>query len=127
MTTAELAGVSEPAQTAPTERIVVEAKHVAGTQTPTPEDIAPYLHCLAASEFEVVKVLEGKCDHKRITVNHWVIRDKKVLPQKYSEGKTYTVTIERMSDHPELESERLVSDLENFELPEFYEAGLNKR
>jgi hypothetical protein len=105
------------------ERIVVKARQTAGTQTPTPEDIAPYLHCLAASEFEVLEVLEGECNQKKIAVNHWVIRDKKVLPQKYVTGKEYKITIEPMADHPELESERLVSDLENFELPEFHEIG----
>jgi len=63
---------------------------------------------LVAGEYEVEKVVEGRCDAKRILAAHWAILDSKVLPVVGTSGSRHRLVLERFDDHPELESERLV-------------------
>ena len=92
----------------PAERVTVEARLVAMTPTPNLASVAPYVRVLVAGEYEVEKVVEGRCDAKRILAAHWAILDSKVLPVVGTPGSRYRLVLERFDDHPELESERLV-------------------
>ena len=104
-------------------RAVVEAKLVELSETPTVAEISPYRRALAAYTYEVERVVEGACDAKRVQVAHWVIMDRRTLPNVRQLGQSYRITFEPFDEHDELEAERLVSDSEEFDLPLFYDVG----
>lgn len=110
---------------APAERVIVEAKLLDLSTAPAPEAIAPYRRCLSTSMYEVQSVVEGKYEQKKVLVAHWCIMDAKVLVsfQKKQKGQTYRLTLEKFADHPELESERMVTGVEELDLPMYYDVG----
>ncbi|MCX5684004.1 MAG: hypothetical protein NT049_10000, partial [Planctomycetota bacterium] len=92
----------------PAERVIVEVRLLTLTPTPDIKSVAPYVRVLVAGEYEVEKVVEGRCDAKRILVAHWAILDSKNLPAVGATGSHLRLVLERFDDHPELDSERLV-------------------
>jgi hypothetical protein len=107
----------------PAERVVVEARLTAVTATPDPNRIAPYLRVLVVNEYEVLRVVAGRCDRPRISVAQWAILDRRVLPGTRKPGQTCRLLLERVEDHPELDSERLVMDHPKPDEPLFYDVG----
>ena len=99
------------------ERLEVDAILEDISITPQPEEIAPYRRCLALYTYEIKKVLSGTITSKRIAVYHWVMLDGKILPNKRKKGQSYRLTLESFDSHPQLESERQVSDSDEFDLP----------
>jgi hypothetical protein len=103
-------------------RLVIEARLSHAGPIPTPESIAPYRHALVVSEYDVVGVVNGDYGAKKIHVARWAIRDGRVLPDaRQVAGTSVRMTLERFDAHPELEGERLITDLAAAELPLFYE------
>ena len=102
-------------------RVVVEAHRAAITPTPDPKAVAPYVRVMAAHEYEVDKVVEGRCDAQRILVAHWVILDGRILPSAWRAGGRCRLVLERFEDHPELESERLVMGNVKADLPLYFD------
>jgi hypothetical protein len=92
----------------PAGRATVEARLVAMTPTPDPKSVAPYVRVLVVGEYEVEKVVEGRCDAKRILAARWAILDGRVVPIAATPGGRVRLVLERFDDHPELESERLI-------------------
>ncbi|MET0261960.1 MAG: hypothetical protein ABW223_03620, partial [Rariglobus sp.] len=90
--------------------VVVEAKLIASCPPADPAGIAPYRRCLSVQQFEVLNVIEGKCDDKKIGVAQWSVLDGKVFPEylTYKKGQTYRLALERWTDRPEQESERML-------------------
>lgn len=99
--------------------IVVEATPEKISVTPDPASIAPYQRCLAEYVYTINKVQKGTLNEKRIIVTHWVILDGKKNPVAAQIGKKQTLTLQRFDDHKELQSERLVSDFDEFDLERF--------
>ena len=59
---------------------------------------------------------------KKIRVAQWAIRDGKVIARRQkSPGAAAKLTVERYDAHPELEGERLITDLGASSLPLYYE------
>jgi hypothetical protein len=103
-------------------RIVVNGKLAHASPVPSPQSILPYRHALVVNEYEVVTVVQGQYTAKTIQVAQWAIRDGKVLPEANRQrGATATLTVERYDAHPELEGERLISDLPASGAPVYYE------
>jgi hypothetical protein len=103
-------------------RLVVEARLAHAGPIPTPQSILPYRHALVVNEYDVVRVAEGQYSEKKIQVAQWAIRDGKVLPDaKKAAGTAVNLTVERYDAHPELEGERLITDLGASTLPLHYE------
>jgi hypothetical protein len=103
-------------------RVVVEGRLAHAGPIPTPQSILPYRHALVVNEYEVVQVVNGQYAEKKIQVAQWAIRDSKVLPEaRQAIGATRRLTVERYDAHPELEGERLITDLGESRLPLFYE------
>ena len=77
------------------------------------------------NEYDVVTVVQGQYAEKKIQVAQWAIRDGKVLGDaKKAVGVTVKLTVERYDAHPELEGERLISDLGASSLPfRYFEIG----
>ena len=103
-------------------RLVVEARLMDLSVTPTPRDIAPYRQALLVNGYQIIRVISGSYRQKKIMAAHWVIEEGRVLTDaKREKGKTYRMVLERFDDHPELEGERLIMDSDEFKLPLFYE------
>ncbi len=100
-------------------RVIVEAK-LTGTCPPAdPKGIAPYKRCLSVQQYEVVKTVEGALADKVVSVAQWSVLDGRVVQEYlgFKVGQSYRLALERWEDHPEQESERMISG-------EFAEAGL---
>lgn len=100
--------------------VIVEAKLTGVCPAADPQGIAPYKRCLSVQQFEVEKTIEGKLDDKVISVAQWSVLSGRVVPEylKYKVGETYRLALERWADHPEQESERMISG--NFEEKELF-------
>jgi hypothetical protein len=119
---APAAAGSGPASKPGATRVVLEARLAHAGPIPTPQSILPYRHALVVNEYDVVKVVEGQYTAEKIQVAQWAIRDGKVLPDaKKSVGATVRVSTERFDAHPELEGERVITDLPASDLPLYYE------
>jgi hypothetical protein len=103
-------------------RVVVDARLAHAGPIPTPQSILPYRHALVVNEYDVVKVVDGQYSGGKIRVAQWAIRDGKVLGDaKKAPGAQAQLTVERYDAHPELEGERLITDLPASDLPLYYE------
>ena len=107
-------------------RATVEARLVHAGPIPTPSSILPYRHALVVNEYEVVRVINGSYgaprSRARIRVAQWAIRDSAVLPEaRRTAGATGRFVVERFDAHPELEGERLITDLAASDQPLYYE------
>jgi hypothetical protein len=111
------AGAQPPGAT----RATVEVRLAHAGPVPTPQSILPYRHALVVNEYDVVQVIDGQYAQKKVQIAQWAIRDGKVLPDaRKTPGTTSRVTVERYDAHPELEGERLISDLGASQLPLYY-------
>ncbi len=106
-------------------QITIEAELTATTAIPDPEGLVKenYRRALVVHEWKVRKVLAGKLDARQIAVAHWAVMDAKRLPEaaKLAKGTVRTLTVEPLDAHPELDSERQMNDLENFDLETYYQ------
>ncbi|MFC2171158.1 hypothetical protein ACFLU6_00840, partial [Acidobacteriota bacterium] len=111
------------ADTEPASTVVLQGRLQQITVTPEPKLIAPYRRALVVYGYEVEKVFQGRCDEEEILVAHWAIRDGKILPglQERKAGGSFRLVLERFDDHPQLQSERLIMDTEDYSLPLFYD------
>jgi hypothetical protein len=101
--------------------VVVEARLTHAGPIPSPQSILPYRHALVVNEYEVLKVVEGQYSANRIQVAQWAIRDSKVLSDATKTvGASARLAVERYDAHPELEGERLITDLAASQLPLYY-------
>lgn len=93
-------------------RFVVDARLLEMSSMPTPQGIAPYRSALVEYLYKVVNVIDGQLDeHDQIIVQHWAILDAVAYPLDRTAGETYRLTLESLDDHPELEGERISSEL----------------
>ena len=89
------------------------------TATPEPRDIAPYRRCLAEYRYKVINVDHGTFTAKQLVVNHWVILDGKKITVPIALGATVQFKLQKFSEHHELESERLVTNIDEIDLERF--------
>lgn len=97
---------------------------------PPPSQILPYRRALSLEVFTIRKLEAGDPKIKvrvgdKIMVGRWVILDGIVLPEPpKATGQTFSVTLEPMADHPELDGERQIQDSAELDLPTFYTEDL---
>ena len=92
------------------------------TTIPDPKSILPYRHALVVNEYEVMDVVQGKYALTTIRIAQWAIRDSKVLPNaRRHPGAASTLIVEPYDAHPELEGERLLSEIEQSASPLYYD------
>jgi hypothetical protein len=119
--TASAAAAAKPAGTAAA-RVTMNVRLAHAGPIPTPQSILPYRHALVVNEYDVIAVTNGAYTEKKIQIAQWAIRDGKVLADaKKAPGAAAVLTVERYDAHPELEGERLISDLGASPLPLYYE------
>ncbi|MDF7826777.1 hypothetical protein P4B35_22310 [Pontiellaceae bacterium B12227] len=92
-------------------RVILDAKLTQKSPMPTAEGIAPYRSSLVEYLYDVERIVEGEIDDHQVIVQHWAILDASVYPLNREEGKTYRLILESVDDHPELEGERISSEL----------------
>jgi hypothetical protein len=103
-------------------RVVVQARLTHAGPIPTPQSILPYRHALVVNEYEVLSVVEGTLEPRRIRVAQWAIRDSRVIEGAQKRvGEERRLVVERYDAHPELEGERLITDLGASDQPLYYE------
>ena len=81
-----------------------------------------YHRCLVAHEYEVLEVIKGKCDAKKVKVISWAILDRVAEPTR-KKGDVFTLELQPRSAHRELDKETLSDDIEDFDLMEFVDIG----
>jgi hypothetical protein len=103
-------------------RVVLEARLARAGHIPGPPSILPYRHALVVNEYDVVRIVDGQYAHKTMQVAQWAIRDGRVLAEaRRTTGAAARLVVERFDAHPELEGERLLTDLGTSDLPLYYE------
>lgn len=103
----------------------IRARVTHASQIPAPADIAPYTRGLLQNEYEVLDVLAGPVIESTILINHWVVLDEQnVNAEARREGEEYTIRIEPVSDRPELEGERVSTDVDDLLLPDYLDLDL---
>lgn len=109
----------------PASRVVVRARLVEASHIPTPESISPYRSAMVAHAYDVVDVLQGELPNRAILAARWAILDLEIQADAArTVGEVYRLELERFDEHPELEGERLVMDLEDVSRPLYYEVDL---
>lgn len=102
-------------------RLLLNVQLTKAGSVPTPEEILPYRHALVVNEYRIVEVVNGSYRNKTIPIAQWAIRDGRVLPEaRRAAGAGATLTVERYDAHPELEGERLISEIKS-SLPLYYD------
>ena len=100
-----MASTSKPNPVEATPRIRLKARLLQATE-PDMDMLASYQRMLVDHTYEVVQVLDGKCDSKKIVVLHWAVLDRRPVPGIPKElDKECELTLESAEAHPELESE----------------------
>jgi hypothetical protein len=105
----------------PPKSVTMEGALLEMSDIPDPSAILPYRNAFAVYRYRVTSSDAAGASAlqvgKEILVAHWVIRDgKKLSGYPRSLGKTYRMTIEDMALHPEWESERLIRDMDAWDL-----------
>jgi hypothetical protein len=114
----------------------LQVKCLESSTIPKPDQILPYRRALALDVCEILKtdpdakvtsgvsstkLVPGMKPGDKILVARWVIMDGQPLPAaKFEAGSVASLTLEQVSDHPELESERQMLDTAEIDLPVWY-------
>lgn len=107
---------------APLPQIKLRARCVAATE-PDESQLASYQRMLVDHTYEVIAVLEGKLEAKKINVLHWAVLDRKRVPGiPRKQGQEFDLTVEAFADHPELGSELQQSESDDFTDPVYLDA-----
>jgi len=97
---------------------------LAAKSTPA-EHTGVYGRTLILYRYHVGEVLEGAVPHKEVQVAHWAGLDGKPVPEILERqiGRTYELTLEPAERHPQLATEKIGDDAEDFDLPRYYDAN----
>jgi len=101
-------------------RLIVEAQLVAAADPPVLATMAPYRRALRVHIYTVNRVESGIEPAPRIAVAHWCVLDGAALPGRQL-GQRVRLTLERFTDHPELEGELRTDDPAYGDLPLYYD------
>ncbi len=103
----------------------VTARLVSRSAVPSEQDMGIYSRALVTNEYEVLKVNQGEPVSGKILVQQYAVVDRKPLPivSEWDIGKEYSLVLEPINDHPELEGERLFEDVDNLDAPVFFEVS----
>lgn len=100
-----MASASKPSEVEATPKIRLKARLLSATE-PDMDMLASYQRMLVDHTYEVVKVLDGKYEAKKIVVLHWAVLDRLPVPGIPKEiGVECELTLESAEAHSELESE----------------------
>jgi len=97
---------------------LIEGHLLETTEIPAPDSIGAYSRALVVNTYKVDRVIDGVFEEDRILVAEWAVLDRKVV-RTYSQ-ESEQLTLEKFSDHPELEGERQMMDVFEPDLEMYY-------
>jgi hypothetical protein len=103
------------------DKLVVRARLVEKTPTPTLEEIAPYTQTLVVYSYEVEEVISGTYESDTLLVAHWGIVDRKTKELNLKLKDQVELELEPYENRDELEGERLIMELSDMHYPLFYD------
>ncbi len=104
------------------DRKIVKAEMLQKTDSPPPEAIAPYRRALVINRYKIKEANDAKLVNQTVQVAEWALLDAKV-PTSYAQarpGEILQLNLEPYEAHPQLESERLASEMPSLDEEVFY-------
>lgn len=96
----------------PATRLIATCTLLETSPARAPGDLAGYRHDLVEYKYRVDEVHEGVAPaEKEILVQHWSILDLVPVLEPREKGKAYRLTLEPVPEHPELEGERVSTEM----------------
>jgi hypothetical protein len=111
------------AERPPSNPRTIRARAVEVSAAPRLEDIAPYRRALVVHSYEVLDAGGDPDLPPRIAVAHWAILDGERVEPVVEPGNVVELKVEPFEDHPQLDSERQVMDIEEITLPLYVETS----
>ncbi len=103
------------------DKLVVRARLLEKTATPTLTEIAPYTQTLVVYRYAVDEVVSGSYQPKILLVAHWGIVDREIRDLNLQLNDQVELELEPYENRGELEGERLVMELSDMRHPLFYD------
>jgi Concanavalin A-like lectin/glucanases superfamily len=107
------------------ERKIVKAEMLEKADPPPPESIAPYRRALVINRYKIKEPKGTHAEDETVQVAEWAMLDAKV-PSTYADakpGQILELSLEPYESHPQLESERLASDMSSSDEDFYYSVG----
>ena len=104
------------------ERKIVKAEMLQKADSPPPEAITPYRRALVINRYKVKHASDSKLLNQTVQVAEWALLDAKI-PTSYARarpGEILELNLEPYEAHPQLESERLASDMPSLDEEVYY-------
>ncbi|MCX6996922.1 MAG: hypothetical protein NTV49_07515 [Kiritimatiellaeota bacterium] len=104
----------------PVAPLVVRARLMEKTATPSLDAIAPYRQALVVYRYTVETILAGTEPARQILVAHWGLVHGKEKRLDQRTGELYELKLEPYARRKELEGERVVMDIKDYKHPLYY-------
>ena len=104
------------------DRKIVKAEMLQKADSPPPEAITPYRRALVINRYRIKEANDSTFVNQTVQVAEWALLDAKV-PASYEHakpGKILELNLEPYEAHPQLESERLASDMPSLDEDVYY-------
>jgi hypothetical protein len=104
------------------DRKIVRAEMLQKADSPSPEAITPYRRALVVNRYKIKEAQDAKLVNQTVQVAEWALLDAKV-PATYAHatpGHVIELNLEPYEAHPQLESERLASDVPSLDEDLYY-------
>jgi hypothetical protein len=101
---------------------IVKAEMLQKADSPPPEAITPYRRALVINRYKVKEAKDARLVNQTVQVAEWALLDAKV-PSTYAQvkpGQILELDLEPYEAHPQLESERLASDVPSLDEDLYY-------
>jgi hypothetical protein len=104
------------------DRKIVKAEMLQKSDSPPPEAITPYRRALVINRYKIKEAKDSELVNQTVQVAEWALLDAKV-PSAYAHavpGHVLELNLEPYEAHPQLESERLASDMPSLDEELYY-------
>ena len=104
------------------DRKIVKAEMLQKADSPPPDAITPYRRALVINRYKIKEAGDSQLVNQTVQVAEWALLDAKI-PSTYADakpGQVLELNLEPYEAHPQLESERLASDLPSLEEDLYY-------
>lgn len=100
--------------------LVVQGEVLVVSKVPEPGSV-PYTECLTYVKYRVARVESGDYGRPELLVAHWGMKaNKRMLAAGLKVGETRRLTLEPLSDHPELERVMQADDTAAYDLTPYW-------
>ena len=104
------------------DRKIVKAEMLQKAESPPPEAISPYRRALVINRYKVKEANDAELVNRTVQVAEWALLDAKI-PSTYASakpGQILKLDLEPYEAHPQLESERIASDVPSLDEELYY-------